>query len=472
MPGKVTLQVMKGVNKGEVFTFTEHDVFVFGRDPDCHAKLPLDDRTASRHHFLLEVNPPFARIRDLGSLNGTYVNEQKCGGRPDWESPEEAARRQFPEVDLKNGDNIRVGETVFELSIEAQNACARCGIEIPPPFASLCRQVGGLLICPDCSKKQEDDQVDLVDDAVDHVILVDQSISPEMIKGRLIDAYRNAKIADGSETDLPGYQYVKMLGRGGMGLVFLAKRESDGAEVAVKVMRSKISVSDNAKAAFNREIEVTKNLSHPNIVKLLDFGSHNNNFYFALEYCPGGSLDQATTRCGGKLPLETGFEIMFQALDGLIYIHGQGFVHRDLKPQNILLTSESGGVAKIADLGLAKNFEKAGFSGVTLTGSSGGTPLYMPKEQIINFKYMKPVSDVWSIAATFYYMITGSSPYEFNHASSPVEAVLKGHVVPIQERLPEISEKLAGVVNQALSIDVSKRIQTAADLKRALESVR
>jgi len=115
----VTLSVTKGPAKGKVFTFTEHDTFLFGRMPDCHATFP-DDTQVSRHHFILEACPPKAALRDLGSLNGTYVNGKKYGARKAGESPEEGAKRQYPAVDLKNGDIIEVGQTTISVAIAKQ----------------------------------------------------------------------------------------------------------------------------------------------------------------------------------------------------------------------------------------------------------------------------------------------------------------------------------------------------------------
>src|SRR6185436_14231902 len=119
MAGRVCLEVVSGPIRGRRFDFRVHDTFLFGRAPDCHSELPADDATASRHHFLLEVNPPAARLRDLGSLNGTWVNGTKYGGRRAEESPDEAARRAGLEVDLQHGDHIRVGTTVFEVQVES-----------------------------------------------------------------------------------------------------------------------------------------------------------------------------------------------------------------------------------------------------------------------------------------------------------------------------------------------------------------
>ena len=113
----VSLSVTKGPAKGKVFTFTEHDTFLFGRMPDCHAKFP-DDTQVSRHHFILEACPPKASLRDLGSLNGTHVNGKKWGGRKKDETPEEGAKHQFPVVDLKDGDKITVGQTDLSVTIE------------------------------------------------------------------------------------------------------------------------------------------------------------------------------------------------------------------------------------------------------------------------------------------------------------------------------------------------------------------
>ena len=98
MAGKIILEVVSGPITGKVFSFENHDTFVFGRHLNCHARLPKD-RLVSRHHFILEVNPPDARIRDLGSLNGTYVNGAKYGGRSQDETPEDASSRRYPELD-------------------------------------------------------------------------------------------------------------------------------------------------------------------------------------------------------------------------------------------------------------------------------------------------------------------------------------------------------------------------------------
>ncbi len=117
MSANIKLEVIQGAMREKEFVFEEHDTFVFGRELDCHACLP-EDNCVSRHHFLLEVNPPDACIRDLGSMNGTYVNGWKIGGRKRGETPEQGAQRQHSETDLKDGDSIRVGQTTLVVRIQ------------------------------------------------------------------------------------------------------------------------------------------------------------------------------------------------------------------------------------------------------------------------------------------------------------------------------------------------------------------
>src|SRR5712692_4731887 len=135
MPGKLTLTVTAGAKQGKTFVFDEHDTLLFGRMDDCQVCLP-EDTFVSRHHFILEVNPPDARIRDLGSLHGTYINGQKYGGREKHETPEEGAKRQYPQVDLHDGDEIKVGKTIFRVSVEVAASpaepvcCQHCGKDV------------------------------------------------------------------------------------------------------------------------------------------------------------------------------------------------------------------------------------------------------------------------------------------------------------------------------------------------------
>lgn len=493
MPGKVTLKIVKGPIQGQAFAFEEHDTFIFGRSPDCHAQLPAEDLTASRHHFILEVNPPDARLRDLGSLNGTYVNDVKYGGRSKDETPEEAAKRKFHEMDIKDGDLIRVGETVFTVRVEAPAVCCDCGRRIQDAEKKACEWIAGTFICPACREKALKGNEPPKKPEPIRCKQCGKDVSAEVGGGRrgdyvcqscqakaeadpaalLLKLLREHLPGRGEPvpSDIPGYELGKMLGKGGMGAVYQARRKKDGATVAVKVMLSKIAVDEHAREGFQREIEVTRSLRHPNCVELFDHGSAGSAFYFVMEFCPGGSIDALLERRGGKLALKEAGPIILQALDGLAFAHEKGFVHRDLKPQNILLTANEGGVAKVSDFGLAKSFQQAGFSGMTATGTLAGTPVFMPREQLTNFKFVKPVSDVWSMGATLYFMLTAEFPRDFRKGQDPMEVILRGEMVPMRKRDPSIPQAIAEVIDRAIADKVKDRYQTAAEFREALAKV-
>lgn len=429
MSASIQLRITEGSAKGKVFDFAAHDTFLLGRHPDCHVHLP-DDTFVSRHHFILEVCPPQACVRDLGSRNGTYVNGRKIGGRKEGETPEEGARRAYPEITLKHGDRIQVGDTALEVTVKQSAPAA--ALPAAPPVPSF------------------------------------DELNPQQLADLLLKAAKKGKAP---RLDIPGYEIEKELGRGGFGVVFRARRLSDGVPVAIKVLLPRVAVKPVEMEKFLREMTITAQLRHPNIVKLFDQGHCEGIPYFIMEYCEGGSLWDFIMKHGGKVPLDIAKPIMLAALEGLAHAHQQGIVHRDLKPQNILLDR---GVARISDFGLAKNFQQAGFSGLSITGNYAGTPLFMPREQLINFKHLKPASDVWSIAATFYFMLTGAFPYPFTKERDPIDVILNEQVVLIERRNSSVPTDLAKALMAGLHNNPKARTQTAEDflknVRRAVAS--
>ena len=254
-------------------------------------------------------------------------------------------------------------------------------------------------------------------------------------------------------------------------MVFKGRRKRDGLDVALKVLLARVAVDKKSRKQFEREIGTTMRLKHKNVVEIYDSGSSGPWFYCIMEYCPGGSVARLMFRHGGCLSLDDARPIMLQSLQGLSYVHQQGFVHRDLKPENILLTQENDVTAKIADMGLAKSFDQAGLSGMTLTGAFAGTPPYLPREQLIDFKYVKPVSDVWSIAATFYRMLTGAYPRQGEDGQAPIEVVLSGNTIPIRDRDPIIPPDLAKVIDTGLAANPEDRYQSAGEFLERLREV-
>ena len=423
MSAKVQIKISKGKDAGKIFAFTEHDTFVFGRMDDSHACIP-DDTQVSRHHFILEVNPPAACLRDLGSLNGTWVNGKKYGAREKGETPEQGAKRRYPEVAIKHGDRIKVGVTELEVAVEKAK-------EAPQHRA---------------------------DPALGDISL----LSPEQL-AKLI--FGSPGQAAKPKLQIPGCKIEEEVGRGGFGAVYRARR-TDGSVVAVKVMLSRVDADDEAIAKFKRETAITAKLDHPKIVRVLESGASGAVFYFIMEFCDGGSVSDLMFKNKGRLSLAQAKPIILGALEALAFAHDKGFVHRDLKPQNILL---SRGEVRLSDFGLAKSFQQAGLSGMSMTGGYAGTPVFMPREQITNFKYVKPVSDVWSMGATIYNLLTGTFPYPFSKDRDPIDVILNDDIVPIGQRDKTLPKNLCAVLDKALEKKAKDRYQTAAEMLAAVK---
>jgi eukaryotic-like serine/threonine-protein kinase len=475
MAGKVIINVTNGNGKKSQFSYEDHDTFIVGRMEDCHVCIP-DDNLVSRHHFILEVNPPQARLQDLGSLNGTYVNSKKQGGRKPNETPEEALRKyKFPWVDLKNGDVIKTGDTHFNILIHVPDQlaspvkCQKCGKDVSKEAGAA---GGGAYICEECQKLAEADPSELLQQFMDKKspnLRNDSSF--HRIQNQIPATPPHKKGFQGDlPFELPDYDFVQPLGVGGFGAVYLLKHISTGKQVALKLMLPKSAVDKNIQDRFLRESEVARKLKHANIVEFYESGCRNGIFYFLMEYCNSGDLD--TLRVGGKAPLPEVITATLQVLEGLAFAHSHDFVHRDLKPQNILLNKSNGNLtAKIADFGLAKCFTLAGLSGMTMTGGYSGSYPFMPREQVINFKYSKPVTDIWSLGATLYNLLTDEFPRDFSPNNDPLEIILHGSIIPIRSRDTSIPKEIAEVIDCAVQNKTTERYQNAGEMLSALRRV-
>jgi len=505
MPAKITLKISKGKLTGQQFVFDERTSCILGRAHDCSPKLPDDDehQTISRHHCLLDINPPDVRIRDFGSKNGTSVNGKKIGQREQHMSPEEGAKMQFPEHDLKDGDQIELGETVFRVGIFVPIVCTECSKEIPEDKKAKAQRAPRIFQCDVCRAKAEKANIKVLPKPKPKVCAkCGRDVSKEVGENRQgeyvcttckADPMQIVKLllemAKSGEKELiaiQGYGVERELGRGGMGVVYLARHERSGERVALKVMIPKVAADRMARERFLRETENTKALKHTRVVEFRDSGCSRGTFFFTCEFCDGGSVDKLMLKRGGKLPIDEAVPIILHTLEGLEYAHnaeipyvkqkdgsyrpGRGLVHRDLSPHNIFLCgSGSSQIAKVGDYGLAKAFDNAGLSGLTRTGTVMGKPWFMPRQQVMNFRGAKPEVDIWAAAASLYNMLTCQFPKNYPPHQDIWKIVLNGEPVPIRRRDPSIPKRLAEVIDLALVDNPAIHFDSALEFKKALE---
>jgi serine/threonine protein kinase len=209
------------------------------------------------------------------------------------------------------------------------------------------------------------------------------------------------------------YKVEGTLGQGGMGAVLLATDARLGRKVAIKRILGEAARSKTAIARFLTEAKAIAALNHPNIVQIYDYGRAKDGPFLIMELVDGGSL--ADLCRAGALPLDRAIDVVCQVCEGLPAAHAQGIVHRDIKPANILLNRA--GAPKLTDFGLAK--AEAADHGMTMTGAVMGTPDFMPPEQRRDAALVDHRSDLWSLAATFYQMLTCQSARITGQWSAP-----------------------------------------------------
>ena len=311
MPAKITLKVSQGALSGQEFAFDETTSCIVGRASDCSPQLPSDGahQMVSRHHCLLDINPPDIRVRDFGSLNGTHVNGKKIGQREKGMSPEQGAKMAFQEHDLKNGDEIRVGDTAFRVAVFVPARCADCSAEIPEEKKAQAVRLSGVFQCEGCRKKADlaqrkepprkrpkvcakcgrDVAAEIGENRQgDYVCARCQEDPLQILKAML----EKAK-AGGCEGDaIRGYTIERSWAAVGWGPCIWRVTDRSGERVALKVMLPKVAVDERAKESFQREVGNTKALKHRNMVEFRDSGCSNGTFFFTLEYCPRGSVDK------------------------------------------------------------------------------------------------------------------------------------------------------------------------------------
>jgi hypothetical protein len=429
---RVTLHVVAGPQTGRDFTFDQHDTFMIGRSEDAQFCLP-HDRFFSRHHCILEIAPPQCFLRDLGSTNGTYVNGIRV----------ETAH-------LKHGDRIQGGETVLEVKVAADPedifaagidgddrsepsmitvACLNCNV---PARAEASRPDAKLsYVCDECRDKLRK--------------------NPQPI---------------------PNYQMLRVLGQGGMGSVMLARSIRDGQAVAIKTLLPEVAVSEQSLKRVLREIEVASVLRHPNIVSYIEHGTHNGIVYLVTEYVTGMDASKFAKHRGGKLNYREVVRIIEQTLAALDFAHGKGFVHRDIKEQNILVDGNFPNfTAKLTDFGLSKSYKQTGMSGVTMVGDVAGTIAYMPPEQVRDFKEVRPPSDIYAVGMTAYSLLTGAHPLDIHPKAGiaeTVKAIFERPIIPIANRVPDVPSRIAAVLEMALAKQVDLRWRSAGEMREAL----
>jgi len=262
------------------------------------------------------------------------------------------------------------------------------------------------------------------------------------------------------------YQILRKLGEGGMGSVYLGYQEAENQYVAIKVLPRQLASDQAYVERFEREARSFLHLNHPNIVRgiAVDRDPQTGKQHMVLEYVEGPSAHALIDRFG-KLSVGDAVHIVLDIARGLEHAHSRNIIHRDIKPDNILLTPS--GIAKLADLGLAKRLDEN--SSLTGARQGFGTPYYMPYEQALNARQADGRSDIYALGATLYHLLTGNVPFPGNNPVEIAEKKDSGAFTPASALSPEVPKVLDDILRKMMGRLPKERFQTASELIVALE---
>jgi eukaryotic-like serine/threonine-protein kinase len=265
------------------------------------------------------------------------------------------------------------------------------------------------------------------------------------------------------------FELDREVGRGGMGIVYRARDRRLKRVVAIKVLPPELAFRSDIRARFLREAETAAQLTHPHIVPIYAVDERDGIVYFVMAYVDGDTLGTRLAR--GALPVAVAERIVREVADALAYAHAHGVIHRDIKPDNILLTHD-GGTVMVTDFGIARAVSGAtgAETRLTATGVAIGTPAYMSPEQCAGDKEVDGRSDLYSLGVVAYHMLAGSPPFGGSSNAGMLVKHLSERPVPVQQRRPDTPPAFANAVMRLLEKDPADRFPTAAALLGSLDS--
>jgi serine/threonine protein kinase len=362
----------------------------------------------SRHaHFQLPAKDRFfSRIHFMMEVNPPQIRLIDMGSH----NGTYVNGEKILTADLKDGDEIRAGHTILRVQVAPVSA-------MPPP-------------------------------TVDH--------DPAPTAGTALPA-------------IPGYELERELGRGAMGVTYLGRRAGDSTLVAVKMVQPSFQGSRTQIDDFLRSARFLEQLDHANLIRLREVNGCSSGFYFVSDFVPGMNASAILQR-DGPLPIMRGVRWTSQLLQGLEYAHGKHFIHRDIKPANVIV-AEIGGqeVVKLGDFGVARVYQSAPFSGLSVTAALLDMAAFMPPELLFNFQEMNPSTDQFSVAALLYHWLTGAAALDWPKDNRKrYSSMMRRTHVPIRERREDVPAALAEVIHKALARTPEKRFADVGEFRRAL----
>jgi len=430
----IVLRVTSGPHSDQEYLIDRPGTFTVGRASRAHFPM-TQDLALSRDHFEIDYQPPLCHLVDLESTNGTKVNRLRVG-----------------RVVLREGDVIEAGDSEFSVHFVEDSkdlgslaTCAGCGVRIPNGSTSGRSTTeissgsgeGEVWLCEGC----------------------------------------RARRRKFPRTN-PDYLIEEWIGGGGMGEVFRARQLSLGRPVAIKMISSNNAMREKAGEYFRREIEALRDLlmpggrCHPGIVAFYEIYEVDSQFQLVMEYVDGLNALEWVKALDQPLPFASGAQIGFRLLSALDYAHSKGYVHRDVKPSNLLVMGPVHRPrVKLTDFGLAKNFaESAGHVTLTHQGDIGGSLGFMAPDHIRGFSEIREPADIYSAAATLFYLLTGKYPYLGFDPREPGShlIILEHPPVPLRAFRPDAPVGLERALMKALQKQPRDRWKSARAMADAL----
>ena len=297
--------------------------------------------------------------------------------------------------------------------------------------------------------------------------LGDVLVNHHFVTRRQLDRLQTDFDTRKSTQRIQGYRIIRKLGSGAMATVFLAQQESLDRPVAIKVLPKKFSENEDFIERFYKEGRAAAQLNDANIVQAYDVGKSGEYHYFVMEYVDGETVYEKIVD-KKKLSQEEALPIIRQVAQALKHAHAVGFIHRDIKPKNIMIAKN--GDVKLADLGLARALNDLEAAEAE-AGRAYGTPYYISPEQIRGKKNITPAADIYGLGATLYHMVTGNVPFPGKNPSDVMHRHLKQELVPPDHINPSLSAGFSQIIEMMMAKDIPQRYQNASDLIEDLDIV-